>query len=123
MALIFKIVAEAEWRAAESLGFFAGAAVDRRDGFIHLSTADQVRETVVRHFSGQPDLLIVAVDEEALSLRWEPSRGGELFPHVYGPLSLDAVRWVRALPLGDDGVHQWPVGWDERGAGGERPLG
>ena len=110
MTLIYKICPEPLWREAERAGAFAGARVDRRDGFIHFSTAAQLGETAARHFAGQNDLLVVAVDAEALGaeLRYEPSRGGDLFPHLYGPLPLSAVRWVKPLPLGADGRHVLP---------------
>lgn len=112
MALIYKICPRALWREAEAAGVFAGAPIDRRDGFIHFSTAAQAAETASRHFAGQDDLLLVAVAADALGdgLRYEPSRGGDLFPHLYGPLSLDAVRSVNALPLGADGRHVFPAG-------------
>lgn len=108
--LIYKITPEAPWRAAETAGAFAGAPVDLADGYIHFSTAEQARATAARHFSGQSGLLLVAVDAEALgaALRWEPSRGGALFPHLYGPLPMSAVRAVHPLPLGDDG-HRFPT--------------
>lgn len=111
MVLVFKIVAAAEWRAAERAGIFRGAAVDRRDGFIHFSTAAQVRETAARHFAGQPDLLLVAYDGAGLgpALKWEPSRGDALFPHLYGTLDPRAARWVKPLPLGRDGKHVFPA--------------
>ena len=110
MTLIYKICSEALWREAERTGVFAGAAIDLEDGYIHFSTAAQAPETAARHFAGQGDLVLVAIDAGALgdSLRWEPSRGGDLFPHLYGPLRLDAVRWVRPLPLGPDGRHVFP---------------
>ena len=112
---IFKIVTLAEWHAAEPSGAFSGAPVDLADGFIHLSTAAQVAETAARHFAGQDGLLLVAVDAGALgpALRYEPSRGGALFPHLYGPLPLDAVVWVRALPLGADGRHDFSEDLDQ----------
>ena len=108
--LIFKITPETAWRAAEVDGLFEGAPVDRADGFIHLSTAAQVRETAARHFAGQRGLLLVAIDTEALgeALRWEASRGGALFPHLYGPLAMGAVRNVVPLILGTDGLHRFP---------------
>lgn len=114
-SLIYKIVTAVEWRAAERAGVFRGAAVDRRDGFIHFSTAVQVRETAARHFAGQADLLLVAFDAATFepSLKWEPSRGGALFPHLYGTLDPRAARWVTKLPLGRDGKHKFPV-FDER---------
>jgi phosphohistidine phosphatase len=96
---IFKILPRHAWDAALSTGCFEGSAADRADGFIHFSTADQVAETARRHFAGQADLVVLTVHAEALgpSLRWEPSRGGALFPHLYGPLSVAAVVSVRAL--------------------------
>lgn len=110
MTLIYKICPEALWREAEAAGIFAGAPVDRMDGFIHFSTAAQANETAARHFGGQADLVLVAVDGPALgdALLYEPSRGGDLFPHLYGPLPLSAVRWVKPLPLGADGRHVFP---------------
>jgi uncharacterized protein (DUF952 family) len=110
MALIYKICPEPLWRQAERAGAFSGAPVDHEDGFIHFSTAAQVEETASKHFVEQTDLLLIAVDAEALgpSLRYEPSRGGDLFPHLYGPLPIAAVRWVRPLPLDADGRHIFP---------------
>ncbi len=110
MPLIYKICPEPLWREAEAAGVFRGAPVDLRDGYIHFSTAAQARETAARHFAGQGSLLLVAVDTGALggALRYEPSRGGDLFPHLYAPLDLGAVRWVRPLPLGPDGRHLFP---------------
>jgi uncharacterized protein (DUF952 family) len=103
-ATIYKICDAALWREAERSGVFAGAPVDRADGYIHFSTAGQVAETAARHFAGQADLVLVAVDAAALgtALRHEPSRGGALFPHLYGTLPLSAVRWVKPLPLDGD---------------------
>lgn len=108
---VFKLVDRSMWRAAEAAGVFAGSAVDERDGFIHFSTASQVAETAARHFAGQPHLLMVAVDAAALgpALRWEPSRGGALFPHLYGPLALSAVRWVADVALDGAGIHVLPA--------------
>jgi len=109
--LIYKIVPEALWRAAAAAGWFEGAGVDLADGYIHFSTAAQVEETSAKHFAGQDGLLLVAVDPGALApaLRWEPSRGGALFPHLYQPLPLGAVRWTEPLPLGPDGCHLFPA--------------
>ena len=106
---IYKICPAALWRAAEQAGVFDGSDVDRRDGFIHFSTAAQAAETAARHFAGARDLLLIAVDASALGarLKWEPSRGGALFPHLYGPLDLAAVRGVDPLPLGPNG-HEFP---------------
>ncbi len=108
--LVYKITPPAPWRQAEAEGLFAGAPVDHADGFIHLSTAAQAPETAARHFAGQHDLLLVAVDPAALgaALRWEPSRGGALFPHLYGPLPMTAVRGVMPLPVDADGRHRFP---------------
>ncbi len=88
------------------VGAFEGSGIDLADGFIHFSTADQAPETARRHFAAQEDLLVLAVDAASLgpSLRWEPSRGGALFPHLYAPLRIDLVVEVRAAPLGADGV-------------------
>jgi uncharacterized protein (DUF952 family) len=109
MALIFKIVGAEEWRAAEAAGVFAGAAVDRADGAIHFSTAAQAPATAAEWFAGRADLLLAAVEADALgpALRWEPSRGGAPFPHLYGLLALDAVVWTRPPPLGADGRHRF----------------
>jgi uncharacterized protein (DUF952 family) len=109
-ALVYKLVDRPSWDAAVAAGSFTGSAVDLRDGFIHFSTAAQVRETAARHFAGQADLLLVAIDAASLggALRWEPSRGGALFPHLYAPLPMAAVRGVSALPLDADGVHVFP---------------
>lgn len=106
---IYKISPRELWQAAVQAGVFAGAPVDLGDGFIHFSTAEQVAETAARHFAGQADLVLVAVDAAALgpALRYEASRGGALFPHLYGTLPLSAVRWVKPLPLGPQG-HQFP---------------
>ena len=109
MSTIYKISTTALWREAERAGAFTGAPVDVADGFIHFSTAAQVAETAARHFAGAADLVLVAVDAAALgaALRYESSRGGALFPHLYGTLPLSAVRWVRPLPLGANG-HVFP---------------
>ena len=107
---IYKICPESLWRDAEIAGQFTGSPVDSADGFIHFSTPAQVAETLARHFAGKDHLLLVAVDATKLGdeLKYEPSRGGDLFPHLYGALRLDAVRWVKPLPLSDDGRHQLP---------------
>jgi len=110
MAAIYKICPAALWRDAEALGVFAGSPVDTVDGFIHFSTAAQVAETAARHFAGEADLVLVAVDADRLgsALRYEPSRGGDLFPHLYDRLLLDAVLWVKPLPVGAGGRHVMP---------------
>jgi uncharacterized protein (DUF952 family) len=106
--LVYKIVPAALWRAAESEGVFRGSPVDVRDGFIHFSSSTQVAETAARHFAGMSDLVLVAADAAALQLEWEPSRGGDLFPHLYGTLPFSAVRWVQPLRLAPDGRHEFP---------------
>jgi len=108
--VIYKICPATLWREAERTGVFHGSADDRRDGYIHFSTARQVAETAAKHFAGERDLLLVAVDAAALgpALKWEPSRGGALFPHLHGALDVGAVRGVEPLPLGADGRHIMP---------------
>jgi uncharacterized protein (DUF952 family) len=107
---IYKICDTASWHAAERDGVYRGALVDHDDGFIHFSTAAQVGETAARHFAGVSDLTLVAVDAGLLgaALAWEPSRGGELFPHLYGSLPIAAVLWAKPLPCGRDGRHVFP---------------
>ncbi len=107
---IYKICQNAAWQEAEATGFFRGAAIDERDGYIHFSTADQVAETAAKHFAGIAGLVLVAVDAGALgpALRWEVSRGDALFPHLYDTLALDAVLWVAPLALDADGRHVIP---------------
>ena len=109
MTLIYKIVPRALWLDAEETGSFSGAPVDRADGFIHFSSVEQVEETARRHFAGQHDLLLVAVEADALgaALRWEPSRGGGLFPHLYGELPTSAAVWAKPLPPGPGGAHDF----------------
>ena len=110
MATIYKICTKAAWRAAERAGDYRGSQLDRRDGFIHFSTATQLCETAAKHFADAIDLMLVAVDGEALgaALKWEPSRGGALFPHLYGVLPLNAVHWAKPLPDPVDGRRSFP---------------
>ncbi|WP_305984384.1 DUF952 domain-containing protein [Roseibium sp. MMSF_3544] len=110
MTLIFKIVPRSMWQDAVEKGVFQGAPVDLADGFIHFSTADQVRETASKHFSGQTDLLLAAFDAAVFgdALKWEPSRGGALFPHLYAELQPSVAVWVKDLPLSEDGAHLFP---------------
>jgi uncharacterized protein (DUF952 family) len=105
--IVYKIVATEEWAKAQAAGVFTGAAIDRADGYIHFSTAEQAPETAAKWFAGRGDLTLAAIYAEALGddLRWEPSRGGALFPHLYAPLPMSAVLWSRPLPLGADGAH------------------
>lgn len=108
---IYKICPQTLWREAQSQGVFTGAPVDIADGFIHFSTAAQVRETAAKHFAGQGDLVLVAIDAARLgsSLKYEVSRGGALFPHLYGTLDPAVVLWVKPLPLDADGNHDFPL--------------
>jgi uncharacterized protein (DUF952 family) len=110
MTTIYKICPSSLWREAERAGVFRGAPVDLADGFIHFSTAVQAEETAAKHFAGQSDLLLVSVEAETFGarLKWEPSRGGALFPHLYDVLDLAAVTKVEPLPLGADGLHRFP---------------
>ena len=117
MALIYKIAPEALWRQAEAAGELAGAPIDLADGYIHFSTAAQVRETAAKHFQGQQDLLLIAVEAKSLgdALKWEPSRGGDLFPHLYRPLRTSEAVWAAPLPIDESGAHQFPAAIDETG--------
>jgi uncharacterized protein (DUF952 family) len=110
VSTIYKICEQTLWSAAEAEGMFRGSPVDGRDGFIHFSTAAQVAETAAKHFAGATDLILVAVDGNALgsSLKWEPSRGGDLFPHLYAALPIATVLWTRPLPIAADGRHLIP---------------
>ncbi len=107
MNLIYKILPAGLWHAAQENGRLDGAPVDLADGFIHFSTKDQVAETARKWFSGQTDLMLIGVDPARLghALRHEPSRGGALFPHLYGVLPLDAVVFAKPLPMRADGTH------------------
>ena len=109
--LIYKILSAAEWREAERAGAFKGAGIDLKDGFIHFSTAEQAAETAAMHFAGQAGLVLVAADAEKLgpALRWEVSRGGQLFPHLYAVLAARDVIWVKPLPLDANGMHSFPA--------------
>lgn len=108
--LIFHVCRAAEWRSALTAGVYGGSSQDAADGFIHFSDSTQAQASAAKHRAGQADLVILAVDAAALgdALRWEPSRGGALFPHLYGPLPLDAVRAVAPAPLGAGGAPQLP---------------
>ena len=108
--VIYKILTGPQWREAQAAGTLQGAPVDLADGYIHLSTASQVRETAAKHFAGQDGLVLLSVEAAKLgaALKWEISRGGALFPHLYAPLPLSAVTGAVALPLDDQGRHQFP---------------
>ena len=108
--LIYKIVHRDLWESAKSQGVFNGAEIDLSDGFIHFSAEHQVQETANRHFAGQTGLLIVAVEAAPLgeALRWEKSRDGELFPHLYASLDPTNVKFVRELLVDKSGSFQFP---------------
>jgi uncharacterized protein (DUF952 family) len=109
---IYRLLSQSAWQQAQVAGSFRGSEHDRRDGFIHFSTAQQVAETAARHYAGLADLLLLGVSVDALGrdLRWEPSRGGALFPHLYGALPLSAVTRIEPLELDAHGVHLLPSG-------------
>lgn len=109
--LIYKILRRSEWDAFRAAGQTLGAAVDQADGFIHFSTAAQVAETAEKYFATESDLVLVAFQSDALGplLKWEPSRGGALFPHLYRALVMADVVWDKSLPLGLSG-HIFPEG-------------
>jgi uncharacterized protein (DUF952 family) len=111
VSLIYKILPLPLWQEAQRAGVFPGSEVDLRDGYIHFSTAEQAVETAAKHFAGQHDLVLLEVNADALgnALKWEPSRGGALFPHLYAPLDVKLVRKADPLPLGADGLHVFPA--------------
>jgi uncharacterized protein (DUF952 family) len=110
MTEIYKICEAAQWAEAERAGEFRGSTIDLADGYIHFSTAGQVAETAAKHFARMSGLVLVAVaaDDVSSNLKWEPSRGGALFPHLYGVLPMAAVRWTKPLPLNSSGMHMLP---------------
>jgi uncharacterized protein (DUF952 family) len=114
MSLIYKIVDTPSWCHAIQSGEFTGAAIDRQDGFIHFSAANQVAETLQKHFARKPDLMLITVDADLLgeALKWEVSRADELFPHLYGNLPISAVVDQIELPVLPDGSHHLPDGFE-----------
>jgi len=108
---VYKVLSRAALAEAKAKGRFEGSADDARDGFIHLSSADQLEGTLAKHYAGQDDLALLALHSESLGerLQWEPSRGGALFPHLYGPLDLKVLLWDEPLKLGPDGRHRLPA--------------
>lgn len=110
--LIYHLAYRDAWTAAERTGVYRGTPDDRRDGFLHFSTAEQVAESAARHRRGRDDVILVAVDPDALGdrLKWEPSRGGDLFPHLYGDLPMSLVKTTHALALDDQGHQVFPPG-------------
>lgn len=115
MPIIYKILPLPLWQEAQRAGVFRGAPVDLADGYIHFSTAEQAAETAAKHFAGQRDLMLLHVDADALgeALKWELSRGGALFPHLYAELDVKHVDRADPLPWGDDGRHVFPS-WPEQ---------
>ncbi len=109
--LIYKILRRPEWDTFRAAGETLGAPIDLADGYIHFSTAAQVAETAAKHFATQSDLVLLALNADTLGadLKWEPSRGGQLFPHLYRALRLSEVIWDKSLPLGATG-HIFPEG-------------
>ena len=111
MTIIYKIDHETSWAAARVAGHFLGSPDDVRDGYIHFSTAAQVRATAAKYFAGHDDLVIAAIDTGPLgaALKWEAARGGALFPHLYAGLPMAAVLWTKPLPRAADGSHVFPA--------------
>jgi uncharacterized protein (DUF952 family) len=107
--LIYKIFRADEWAELQSQSVTKGAPIDIADGYVHFSTAEQASETAAKHFAGEDGLILLALDSDALGddLKWEPSRGGALFPHLYRELRLSDVLWDKPLPI-VDGIHQFP---------------
>ena len=105
-ATIYKIATRAAWQTATASGHFTGSADDVRDGYIHCSARHQVEGTAAKYFKGLENLVLIAIATDRLGpeLKWEASRGGDLFPHLYAPLPTSAAEWVRALPIGPDGL-------------------
>lgn len=110
--IIYKISDRHSWLQAQARGVYEGSPDDRRDGYIHFSTAPQLAATLAKHFAGQRDLILAAVAVAALgdALKWEAARGGALFPHLYAPLAMDAVLWSLPLPQDDTGEPMLPEG-------------
>jgi len=108
--IIYKVAPAQDWQAARDAGVYQGSADDLRDGYIHFSTAAQVPTTLAKHYAGREGLVLIAVETRALgeNLLWEPSRGGDLFPHLYAPLPVDAALWYTPLMLQADGTHELP---------------
>ncbi len=109
LTVFYKIIDAAAWGLAEAAGVFKGAAIDLNDGYIHLSTGAQAKETARLHFAGNANLLLVAIHQDVIThhLKWETSRGGQLFPHVYGVIDPTQILWARPLPW-DGAAHIFP---------------
>jgi len=113
LQVFYKILSRDIWARAVERGVFEGSGIDLADGYIHLSTASQVRQTAARHFAGVADLVLVTVPEQAVAkdLKWEASRGGALFPHVYGTIDPVQITEVKDLPWNGK-AHEFPEGFD-----------
>ncbi|WP_037228595.1 DUF952 domain-containing protein [Roseobacter sp. GAI101] len=111
--LIYKIFRADEWQALRSAGTTQGAPIDVADGYVHFSTATQAAETAAKHFAGEDDLYLLAVETDRLGddIKWEVSRGGAKFPHLYRDLKMADVAWAQPLPL-ENGAHQFPAGFE-----------
>ncbi len=120
-SLIFHMCKRQDWQAAAASGRYLGSGDDLADGFMHFSNAEQLAESAARHRAGVADLLLICVDAASLgdALKWEPSRGDQLFPHLYGPLDVSKVISARDLPLGADGIHVFPEGIPPRSPGND----
>lgn len=114
--LIYKIFRTNEWADLRAKGATDGAPIDVADGYVHFSTAQQAAETAAKHFAGEDGLMLLAIDTDRLEgdLKWEPSRGGQLFPHLYRQLRMEDVVWAQPLPL-ENGTHSFPAGFEEAG--------
>jgi len=112
VGLIYHMCKRVDWQAAQESGLYRGSGDDLADGFMHFSTAEQLAESAAKHRAGVAGLLLIAVDSQSLgpALKWEPSRGGQLFPHLYGPLETAKVISAEELAVGDDGLHVFPEG-------------
>ena len=110
MTMIYKILPESEWQAAQAAGEFKGSGIDIADSYIHFSTAAQMVETAAKHFTGRANLMLVAVNDAVLgdALKYEVSRGDALFPHLYRPLQVSETVWAKPLLLDASGVHVFP---------------
>ncbi|MGE4220289.1 MAG: DUF952 domain-containing protein [Alphaproteobacteria bacterium] len=110
MTMIYHLAKQPAWAEAQADGVYRGRPADRADGFLHFSTAVQIADSAAIHRAGEPDLVLLAVPADGLgaALRWEPSRSGKLFPHLYGELPLAQIAWAKPLPLGTDGRHVFP---------------
>jgi len=109
--IIYKICHNVEWQAAQSAKLFRGTAKDKEDGFLHFSTGTQVPNTLTRFYADATDLVLIAVESDALGgrLKWEPAADGQVFPHLYGPLDFSAVQWCVTIPRKANGAFALPA--------------